>query len=120
MNVWKVTAVLEHEAVLNQIDGQPVINFTAVNTEHAIEEYGLKKRVTWIDAVWYNPDLDKLMWLKHPALVYLEGRPYLRAATRGDLSEHVNMAIEVTFLSFERLFPGGSKNRRPPGTASAD
>jgi len=77
---------LGKDAVLNNVNGKNVINFTVAHTERYKDAQGNQKdKTTWVDCAYWTDRTGIAPYLKKGTQVYVEGTPDVRTYTTQDL-----------------------------------
>ena len=80
----KLTAIgnLGKDAMLNNVNGKNVINFTVAHTERYRDAQGNQKdKTTWVDCAYWTERTGIAPYLKKGTQVYVEGQPDVRTYT---------------------------------------
>lgn len=81
----QVIGNLGKDAVLNNVNGKSVINFTVAHTERFKDAQGVQKdRTTWVDCAYWTDRTGIAPYLKKGTSVYVEGTPDVRTYTTAD------------------------------------
>jgi len=81
----QVIGNLGKDAVLNNVNGKNVINFTVAHTERYKDAQGVQKdRTTWVDCAYWTDRTAVAPYLKKGTMVYVEGTPDVRTYTTAD------------------------------------
>lgn len=105
---------LGKDAVLNNVNGKNVINFTVAHTEKYKDAQGVQKeRTVWVDCSYWIDRTGVAPYLKRGTQVYVEGNPDVRTYTTQDGRNGAALTLRV--LSIQLL---GSKSSEG-GTAPA-
>ena len=104
MNLWKGTAVIKKDPVLQKMGDRTVYNFTACNTEVIRDPSGaiIDRNEFWLDCRWVNPLWEQISRLKALSLVYLEGACHVRWFTRTDGSQDHVTQLEVSYAVWQK------------------
>ncbi len=102
----QVIGNLGKDAVLNNVNGKNVINFTVAHTERFKDAQGNQKdRTTWVDCAYWTDRTGIAPYLKKGTQVYAEGAPDVRTYTTQDGRNGASLTLRV--LSVQLL---GSKS----------
>lgn len=97
---------LGKDAILNNVNGKNVLNFTVAHTERYKDAQGNQKdRTTWVDCSYWTDRTGIAPYLKKGTQVYVEGNPDIRTYTTQDGRNGASLTLRV--LSVQLL---GSKN----------
>ena len=113
----KLTAIgnLGKDAVMNNVSGKNVINFTVAHTERYKDTQGNQKDKTiWVDCAYWTERTGIAPYLKKGTQVYVEGQPDVRTYTT---KEGVNGATLSLRVSSVQLL--GSKSNEAGSNAGS-
>jgi single-strand DNA-binding protein len=102
---------LGRDAVVNNVNGRTVINFTVAHTEKYKDTQGVQKEKTiWLDCAYWTDRTAVAPYLKKGTQVYVEGQPDVRTYTTQDGKNGASLTVKV--LSVQLL---GTKNEGQAG-----
>jgi single-strand DNA-binding protein len=102
----QVIGNLGKDALVNNVNGKNVINFTVAHTERFKDAQGnLKDKTTWVDCAYWTDRTAVAPYLKKGTQVYVEGQPDVRTYTTQDGRQGATLSLRV--LSVQLL---GSKS----------
>ncbi len=103
----QVIGNLGKDAVLNNVNGKSVINFTVAHTERFKDAQGVQKdKTTWVDCAYWTDRTGIAPYLKKGTSVYVEGTPDVRTYTTADGRNGATLSLRT--LSIQLL--GGRPN----------
>jgi len=103
----QVIGNLGKDAVLNNVNGKSVINFTVAHTERFKDAQGVQKdKTTWGDCAYWTDRTGIAPYLKIGTSVYIEGTPDVRTYTTADGRNGATLSLRT--LSIQLL--GGRPN----------
>jgi single-strand DNA-binding protein len=116
----QVIGNLGKDAVLNNVNGKSVINFTVAHTERFKDAQGVQKdKTTWVDCAYWTDRTGIAPYLKKGTSVYVEGTPDVRTYTTADGRNGATLSLRT--LSIQLL--GGRPNEggatQPDNSASS-
>ncbi len=81
----QVIGNLGKDAIVNNVNGKNVINFTVAHTERFKDAQGNQKdRTTWVDCAYWTDRTAVAPYLKKGTQVFVEGQPDVRTYTTQD------------------------------------
>lgn len=87
---------LGKDAVLNNVNGKNVINFTVAHTEKYKDAQGVQKdRTVWVDCSYWTDRTGVVPYLKKGTQVYVEGNPDVRTYTTQDGRNGATLTLRV-------------------------
>ncbi len=95
----KLTAIgnLGKDAMLNNVNGKNVINFTVAHTERYKDAQGNQKdKTTWVDCAYWTERTGIAPYLKKGTQVYVEGQPDVRTYTTKDGTNGATLTLRVS------------------------
>lgn len=108
----QVIGNLGKDALVNNVNGKNVINFTVAHTERFKDAQGnLKDKTTWVDCAYWTDRTAVAPYLKKGTQVYVEGQPDVRTYTTQDGRQGATLSLRV--LSVQLL---GSKSSDGAGS----
>jgi single-strand DNA-binding protein len=103
---------LGKDAVLNNVNGRNVINFTVAHTERYKDAQGVQKdRTVWVDCSYWTDRTGVAPYLKKGTQVYVEGNPDVRTYTTQDGRNGATLTLRV--LSIQLLGTRGNEGAAP-------
>ncbi|MDE3143939.1 MAG: single-stranded DNA-binding protein [Bacteroidota bacterium] len=112
----QVIGNLGKDAVVNNVNGKNVINFTVAHTERFKDAQGVQKdKTTWVDCAYWTDRTAIAPYLKKGTQVYVEGQPDVRTYQTQDGRQGASLILRVA--SVQLL---GSKNNEGGTAASAN
>lgn len=103
----QVIGNLGKDAVLNNVNGKSVINFTVAHTERFKDAQGVQKdKTTWVDCAYWTDRTGIAPYLKKGTSVYVEGTPDVRTYTTADGRNGATLSLRT--LNIQLL--GGRPN----------
>ena len=110
----QVIGNLGKDAIVNNVNGKSVINFTVAHTEKFKDAQGnLKDKTTWVDCAYWTDRTAVAPYLKKGTQVYAEGQPDVRTYTTQDGRSGATLSLRV--LSVQLL---GAKSSDGGGSSS--
>ncbi len=104
---------LGKDAVLNNVNGKNVINFTVAHTERYKDAQGVQKdRTVWVDCSYWTDRTGVAPYLKKGTQVYVEGNPDVRTYTTQDGRNGATLTLRV--LSIQLLGTRGNEGGGAP------
>ena len=97
----KLTAIghIGKDAIINQVNGKSVVNFTVAHSERFKDAQGVQKeRTTWIDCSYWSEKAGIVPYLKKGVQVYIEGQPDVRAYTTNDNQARASLVTRVSVI----------------------
>ncbi len=92
----QVIGNLGKDAVLNNVNGKNVINFTVAHTERFKDAQGNQKdRTTWVDCAYWTDRTGIAPYLKKGTQVYAEGTPDVRTYTTQDGRNGASLTMRI-------------------------
>lgn len=99
---------LGKDAVLNNVNGKNVINFTVAHTERYKDAQGTQKdRTVWVDCSYWTDRTGVVPYLKKGTQVYVEGNPDVRTYTTQDGRNGATLTLRV--LSIQLIGTKGNE-----------
>jgi len=104
---------LGKDAVLNNVNGKNVINFTVAHTERYKDAQGTQKdRTVWVDCSYWTDRTGVVPYLKKGTQVYVEGNPDVRTYTTQDGRNGATLTLRV--LSIQLIGSKGNDGGGAP------
>jgi len=92
----QVIGNLGKDALVNNVNGKNVINFTVAHTERFKDAQGnLKDKTTWVDCAYWTDRTAVAPYLKKGTQVYVEGQPDVRTYTTQDGRNGASLTLRV-------------------------
>jgi single-strand DNA-binding protein len=109
----KLTAIgnLGKDAMLNNVNGKNVINFTVAHTERYKDAQGNQKDKTiWVDCAYWTERTGIAPYLKKGTQVYVEGQPDVRTYTTKEGTNGATLSLRVSSVQLlgSRTNEGGN------------
>ncbi len=102
----QVIGNLGKDAIVNNVNGKNVINFTVAHTERFKDAQGVQKdRTTWVDCAYWTDRTAIAPYLKKGTQVFVEGQPDVRTYQTQDGRQGASLTLRIA--SVQLL---GSKN----------
>lgn len=114
----KLTAIghLGKDAILNNVNGKNVINFSVCHTEKYKDAQGnQKEKSTWIDCAYWSERTGIAPYLKKGVQVYVEGQPEVRGYTAKDGTTGATLSLRVGIV---QLLSSGSQGQQQDNNAA--
>jgi len=93
----QVIGNLGKDAIVNNVNGKNVINFTVAHTEKYKDAQGNQKdRTTWVDCAYWTDRTAVAPYLKKGTQVYVEGQPDVRTYTTGDGRQGASLTLRIS------------------------
>ncbi len=118
----QVIGNLGKDALVNNVNGKNVINFTVAHTERFKDAQGNQKdRTTWVDCAYWTDRTAIAPYLKKGTQVYVEGTPDVRTYTTQDGRNGASLTLRIVNVQLLGSKPneGGSNTYQsaPPAYA---
>lgn len=92
----QVIGNLGKDAVMNNVNGKTVINFSVAHTEKFKDAQGQQKDKTiWVECAYWTDRTGIAPYLKKGTQVYADGTPDLRTYTTGDGRQGTSLSLRV-------------------------
>ncbi len=92
----QVIGNLGKDALVNNVNGKSVINFTVAHTERFKDAQGNQKdRTTWVDCAYWTDRTAVAPYLKKGTQVFVEGQPDVRTYTTQDGRNGASLTLRV-------------------------
>lgn len=109
----QVIGNLGKDAIVNNVNGKNVINFTVAHTERFKDAQGNQKdKTTWVDCAYWTDRTAVAPYLKKGTQVFVEGQPDVRTYTTQDGRNGASLTLRI--MSVQLL---GSKSSEGGGSA---
>ncbi|MES2004772.1 MAG: single-stranded DNA-binding protein [Bacteroidota bacterium] len=116
----QVIGNLGKDAMVNNVNGKNVINFTVAHTEKYKDAQGNQKdKTTWVDCAYWTDRTAVAPYLKKGTQVYVEGQPDVRTYTTQDGRQGASLTLRilsVQLLGSKSSDGGGSSNEGGSGS----
>jgi single-strand DNA-binding protein len=98
---------LGKDAVVNNVNGKNVVNFSVAHSEKFKDANGVQKeRSVWADCSWWIEKTTIVQYLKKGTLVYVDGQPNARAYTNQNGQQGSTLTLRVNSV---QLLGSGKK-----------
>jgi single-strand DNA-binding protein len=92
----QVIGNLGKDALVNNVNGKNVINFTVAHTEKYKDAQGNQKdKTTWVDCAYWTDRTAVAPYLKKGTQVFVEGQPDVRSYTTQDGRNGASLVLRV-------------------------
>ena len=92
----QVIGNLGRDAVVNNVNGRTVINFSVAHTEKFKDSTGnQKERTVWVDCAYWTDRTAIAPYLKKGTQVYVEGNPDVRTYETQDGKQGASLSLRV-------------------------
>ncbi len=92
----QVIGHLGKDALVNNVNGKNVINFTVAHSERFKDAQGVQKdKTTWVDCSYWTDKTAVAPYLKKGTQVYVEGQPDVRTYTTQDGRNGATLSLRV-------------------------
>ncbi|MBV9988037.1 MAG: single-stranded DNA-binding protein [Chitinophagaceae bacterium] len=92
----QVIGNLGKDALVNNVNGRNVINFTVAHTERFKDAQGNQKdKTVWVDCAYWTDRTAVAPYLKKGTQVYVEGQPDVRTYTTQDGRNGATLSLRV-------------------------
>ena len=106
---------LGKDAVLNNVNGKNVINFTVAHTERYKDAQGNQKdKTTWVDCAYWTDRTGIAPYLKKGTQVYVEGTPDVRSYTTADGRQGASLTLRIVSVQLLGAKPSGGAGGEQP------
>lgn len=96
---------LGKDAIVNNVNGKSVINFSVCHTEKYKDSQGEQRdRSLWVDCAYWTDKTAVAPYLKKGTQVYVEGQPDVRTYITADGKQGVSLTCRVGMI---QLLGGG-------------
>lgn len=110
----QVIGNLGKDAILNNVNGKNVINFTVAHTERYKDAQGVQKdRTTWVDCAYWTDRTGIAPYLKKGTMVYVEGTPDVRTYTTQDGRNGASLTLRTLSIQLLGGRPEGGSPAQP-------
>ena len=95
---------LGQDAVVNEVNGKTVINFSMAYSEKFKNQQGQDvDKTTWVSCAYWTDKLNVVNYLKKGTLIYMEGKPeaktYLNDKTKETVAQLHSRVTSIQLLS---------------------
>lgn len=114
-----VVGNLGKDAVINNVNGKNVINFTVAHTERFKDAQGVQKdKTTWVDCAYWTDRTAIAPYLKKGTQVYVEGTPDIRTYQTQDGRQGASLTMRILNIQLlgSKNNEGGSSTTNPTTT----
>ncbi|MDE3125010.1 MAG: single-stranded DNA-binding protein [Bacteroidota bacterium] len=92
----QVIGNLGKDAIVNDVNGRKVINFSIAHTERYKDAQGAQKeRTTWVECAYWTDRTAIAPYLKKGTQVYVEGQPDVRTYTTQDGKQGASLSLRI-------------------------
>ncbi len=92
----QVIGNLGKDAIVNNVNGKNVINFTVAHTERYKDAQGNQKdKTTWVDCSYWTDRTAVAPYLKKGTQVFVEGQPDVRTYTTQDGRNGATLSLRI-------------------------
>jgi single-strand DNA-binding protein len=103
----QVIGNLGKDALVNNVNGKNVINFTVAHTERFKDAQGNQKdKTTWVDCAYWTDRTAVAPYLKKGTQVFVEGQPDVRTYTTQDGRQGASLTLRVISVQLLGSRPG--------------
>lgn len=114
----QVIGNLGKDALVNNVNGKNVINFTVAHTERYKDAQGNQKdKTTWVDCAYWTDRTAVAPYLKKGTQVYVEGQPDVRSYTTQDGKQGATLSLRVASVQLLGSKPGEGGGRDNGGSS---
>ncbi len=114
----QVIGNLGKDAVVNNVNGKTVINFTVAHTERYKDAQGVQKdRTTWVDCAYWTDRTAVAPYLKKGTQVYVEGNPDVRTFATQDGRQGAALTLRISTVQL--LGSKNTENNNGGGSATS-
>jgi len=107
----QIVGNLGKDAIVKEVNGKNVINFSVAHTERFKDSTGnLKERTTWVECAYWTDRTAVAQYLKKGKMVYAEGSPEADAYTNKENQAAATLRMRVQSL---QLLGGGDGSPNP-------
>lgn len=120
----QIVGNLGKDAIMKDINGKTVINFSVAHTEKYKDAQGnLKERTTWVECAYWTDRTAVAQYLKKGKMVYAEGTPEADAYMNKENQAAATLRMRVLNLQLlggnDNNNSGGGSNSQPMATTAA-
>lgn len=101
------------DALVNQVSGKSVINFSIAVTE----KYGQNEKTTWIECAQWGEKTGVAPYIKKGGQIFVEGTPEARTYPKNDGTTGVSLTLRVSHIE---LLGGGKEAATQPPAATVN
>ena len=107
---------LGKDAVVNNVNGKQVINFSVAHTEKYKDAQGNQQsKTTWVECAKWGEQTTIANYLKKGTQVYVEGQPEVKTYQKQDGTTAANITLRVGTV---QLLGGGGNDQQPQQQAA--
>jgi single-strand DNA-binding protein len=107
----QVIGNLGKDALVNNVNGKNVINFTVAHTERYKDAQGVQKdKTTWVDCAYWTDRTAVAPYLKKGTQVFVEGQPDVRTYTTQDGRNGASLVLRVASVQLLGAKSGDGSN----------
>jgi single-strand DNA-binding protein len=107
----QVIGNLGKDAMVNNVNGKNVINFTVAHTERFKDAQGNQKdKTVWVDCAYWTDRTAVAPYLKKGTQVFVDGQPDIRTYTTGDGRQGATLTLRVASVQLLGSRPEGGSN----------
>jgi single-strand DNA-binding protein len=113
----QVIGNLGKDALVNNVNGKNVINFTVAHTEKFKDAQGNQKdKTVWVDCAYWTDRTAVAPYLKKGTQVFVDGQPDVRTYTTGDGRQGASLTLRVASVQLLGSRPEGGGNEGGGGS----
>jgi single-strand DNA-binding protein len=117
----QVIGNLGKDAVVNNVNGKTVINFTVAHTEKYKDRDGNQQdKTTWVDCAYWTDRTAVAPYLKKGTQVYAEGQPDVRTYTTADGRSGATLSLRVLGVQLLGAKPGDTGGSASGGNSGGN
>ena len=111
----QVIGNLGRDAVVNNVNGRNVINFSVAHTERFKDSTGeQKERTVWVDCAYWSDKTAIAPYLKKGTQVYVEGGPDVRVYQNQEGKQGASLSLRVQNVQLLGSKSGSGNESTPP------
>lgn len=109
---------LGKDAVVNNVNGKSVINFSVAHSERWKDSGGVQhEKTTWVDCSMWRDSTTVAQYLKKGTQVFVEGQPEARTYQKSDGTQAASLSVRVSNLQLLGGNSGGTQSNAPVAAA---
>ncbi|MGC8749284.1 single-stranded DNA-binding protein [Hydrotalea sp.] len=119
----QVIGNLGKDAVVNDVNGRKVINFSVAHTERYKDAQGAQKeRTVWVECAYWTDRTAIAPYLKKGTQVYAEGQPDVRTYTTQDGRQGASLSLRIANIQLlgSKSEGGASGGNAPSGSYASN
>lgn len=117
----QVIGNLGRDAVVNNVNGRNVINFSVAHTERFKDSSGeQKERTIWVDCAYWSDRTAIAPFLKKGTQVYVEGNPDVRTYQTQEGKQGASLSVRVQNIQLLGTKSNGGQDTQAHTTDSGD